>query len=395
MPLLAAGHKRTGACPTFDRPVLQRDGYLVRIPLVGGALTDDQASATAEVAASFGGAAIELTNRGNLQVRGVRLAHLDAALGALAAVGLGDPDATLVTISPFAGPAEHRLRAVLLDALRARAGAGAGAAPLSPKFVVHVDDAAGTTHARRAELALVLTTGGCRVRIAGLGEQLVTEGGAVQLAVALADICRADGPEARVADVIAAHGEAELLAALPTGPDGWVRAAARSGDPAATPGPPLGRFTAPDGSAVVLAAARFGRIGAAALAALAAGPARLRVTPWRSFAVSPVDGAAGTPRLVEQLAGLGLLVDAGDPAAQVVACTGAVGCWQTDADTLAEAERWVAAQQALPAGARVDGTVHITGCDKRCATRATVAVTFLGRTDGSGFDRLPAPGPAA
>ena len=54
MSLLEVGHKRTGACPTFDRPVLQRDGYLLRVPLVGGALTSAQAAALAEVAGSQG-----------------------------------------------------------------------------------------------------------------------------------------------------------------------------------------------------------------------------------------------------------------------------------------------------------------------------------------------------
>src|SRR4051812_13299003 len=107
MPLLAAGHKRTGACPTFDRPVLQRDGYLLRIPLVGGALTGPQAAALADIGGALGNGIIELTTRGNLQVRGLRSEVLDGALATLRAVGLGDRSAALVTISPFAGPAER------------------------------------------------------------------------------------------------------------------------------------------------------------------------------------------------------------------------------------------------------------------------------------------------
>ena len=86
MPLLAAGHKRTGACPTFDRPVLQRDGYLLRVPLIGGSLTTDQARAVAHMAATHGNALIELTNRGNLQVRGIGEGAVARSLDGLRAV---------------------------------------------------------------------------------------------------------------------------------------------------------------------------------------------------------------------------------------------------------------------------------------------------------------------
>ena len=79
-------------------------------------------------------------------------------------------------------------------------------------------------------------------------------------------------------------------------------------------------------------------------------------------------------------------------------CIGAAGCWQTEADTLVEAERVVALRASgaavagpIKAGGESDtstGTIHVTGCDKRCATRGPVATTFIGRTDGSGFDEV-------
>src|SRR5689334_15242344 len=99
MPLLAVGHKRTGACPTFERPVLQRDGLLLRIPLVGGALDPAQAAAVAAVAVEHGNGIIELTNRGNLQVRGLSDRSVAPATAALRACGLGARDAALATIS--------------------------------------------------------------------------------------------------------------------------------------------------------------------------------------------------------------------------------------------------------------------------------------------------------
>lgn len=368
MPLLATGHKRTGACPTFERPVLQRDGLLVRIPLVGGALDPVQADAIAQVASAHGNGIIELTNRGNLQVRGVRDDAVGAATALLRAHGLGDRDAALVTMSPFATPADHDLRAQVLAGLDALLADGE---PLSPKFVVHVDDASGTTAARRAEATVSLTGDGrVRVRIDGLGETVTHAPGAVALVRGLAAACRTVADDARVADVIEAHGLAWLHAVLP----GDLEAHRSTRRPVAAP-PGAGAYRAPNGDDLVLASPRFGRMDAAALAGLAALGAAIRVTPWRSIAV-PASRASG-------LAALGFIVSTDDPAAGVVTCIGAAGCWQTEADTWAEAERAVARRSRF-----APGIVHVSGCDKRCATRGPVAVTLQGRVDGSGFDEL-------
>ena len=377
MPPLATGHKRTGACPTFEHPVLQRDGLLLRVPLVGGGLAPAQAAAVAAVAEEHGSGVIELTNRGNLQVRGLREASVGPAVAALRDHGLGDGGAALVTISPFASDADHALRQQLVDAIGELLADGG---PISPKFVVHVDDAAGTTAARRSEATLTAVGSQIRVAIDALGGATTDAAGAVELVRALAAACRSVADDARVADVVDAYGLAWLHAVLPADLD-----AGPGRRPVAAP-PAAGPWRSPDGE-VLLAAARFGRLDAWALAGLAARGADLRVTPWRSFALQPpADGRTGWE---DELAELGLIVDAGDPAAGIVSCIGAAGCWQTEADTWAEAER-VAARRS--AGGRVEpGLVHVSGCDKRCATRGRVAVTFLGRVDGTGFDPLVAP----
>jgi len=370
MPLLAAGHKRTGACPTFERPVLQRDGLLLRIPLVGGALDPAQAAAVAEVASEHGSGTIELTNRGNLQVRGVRDDAIGPATARLRAHGLGGRDAALVTISPFASGADRALRHQVVDALEDLLADGA---PISPKFVVHVDDAFGTTAGRRAEATVAHEDGQVRVRIDALGETVTDGVGVIAVIRALAAACRRVADDARVADAIDACGLAWLHAVLPADLDG-LRPSRRR---AATP-PTAGPYRAPDGEDLVLASPRFGRMDPAALAGIAALGATVRVTPWRSIAVPAVDAAG--------LAALGLIVEADHPAAGVVTCIGAAGCWQSEADTWAEAERVVA--ERARRGRVEPGLVHVTGCDKRCATRGPVAVTLLGRVDGSGFDEL-------
>ncbi len=376
MQLLAVGHKRTGACPTFERPVLQRDGVLLRVPLVGGALTRDRALAVADVAATVGSDTIELTNRGNLQLRGVREGQVGVALDRLRSVGLGAPGAALVSISPFAGPREHDLRGALLAALDALLANGP---TLAPKFAVHIDDAGGWTAGRRAEAVLVAAGDDWAVRVPGIGGGTVPASEAVALVTTLAEACRAVGDQARVADVLAAG------IALPSVLSRLGRPQADPVGAVAAPGP-LGEVVGPDGHRIVVAAPVLGRLDGAALAAVAHradGP--IRVTPWRSLVLPH------RPGLTAELGALGLVVRPDHPAAGVISCVGAAGCWQTEADALAEAHRQIATRRV--AARQIDrrsspAVVHVTGCDKRCATRGPVDVTFVGRPDGRGFDEV-------
>ena len=378
MPLVAAGHKRTGACPTFDRPVLQRDGTLLRPPLAGGRLSSQAAVAIPGGGAVCGNGIIELTNRGNLQVRGLRTAAMGPITDHLRHLGLGHPDAALVTISPFANSDEHHVRARVVGALHDLLADGI---ELSPKFVVHVDDAAGTTSSRRAEAVLALTGAGVRVDIDQLGTTTTSAADAVDLVVALAEACRRVAPDARVADILQACGPGWLHAVLPADLAPLAVGSSRRGR---TPG--VGRYLGPCGERLLLAGARFGRTDAGALSALSVHHDELRITPWRSIAFTEPANPASRLLLEESLEAIGLIVDPADAAADVISCIGAAGCWQTEADTWVEAERVVASRANDPQAQR--GPIHISGCDKRCATRGPMAVTYVGRTDGSGFDQV-------
>jgi precorrin-3B synthase len=110
----------------------------------------------------------------------------------------------------------------------------------------------------------------------------------------------------------------------------------------------------------------------------------VRVTPWRAFAFSCASTTQAAAVLADA-ASIGLLTNRQDPVLGVIACIGAAGCWQTQLDTLAEAERFVANR---PADLEPGALVHVSGCDKFCVTRATVTLTLLGRTDQTGFDAL-------
>lgn len=370
---VAPGHRRTGACPTFDHPVEQRDGVLVRVPLVGGHVDGAQLVALAR-AARRGTDVVELTNRGNLQLRGFAAEAAVSVLDDLRGAGLGDPAAARVTVSPFSD-AYVALRPSLVAAL---AAVERGDGPrLAPKFVVHIDDVDGRTSDRRAEVSLCPSGGRWRVRVDQIG---VAEMGASDVLAVVADVamlCRGLGGDARVGDAVAAVGRDAVASTEALGRFRWNAALA---DVAVAP-PEVG--CAGDGRAVV--GARFGRTNAAGLEALASLVttgivASCRVTPWRTVLVN---APARRAEVASVCRSAGWLVDATDPAVGIVACIGVKGCFQSSLDTLAEAE----AQVRLRAGG-AHGTVHVSGCDKRCATRGPVDVTLLGRSDGSGFDRI-------
>ncbi|NER66793.1 precorrin-3B synthase, partial [Pseudomonas sp. MAFF212427] len=85
---LPAPALRPSACPGLWRIVQALDGGISRIKLDAGTLSAAQAEAVAEAAQRFAGGVIEVTNRSNLQIRGIGSDHagliaclLDAGLG--------------------------------------------------------------------------------------------------------------------------------------------------------------------------------------------------------------------------------------------------------------------------------------------------------------------------
>ncbi|MBV9578631.1 MAG: hypothetical protein JO057_08590 [Chloroflexi bacterium] len=363
MASIPTGHRRTGLCPTFARPSRQRDGLLLRVPLVGGALPHEHIDVLAAVSGAFGTGVVELTNRGNLQLRGFGDAHIQDVLARCRAVGLGEVGASLVTVSPFAGTAEHRLRGRLVEVLETIDG-------LSEKFVVHVDDAEGSTAGRLADATLTLEAQDrCALAVRGWGSARLSVSRAVDIVGEVAAACAASGPFTRA-------NELEPLSSIK-----WRPTPVQPERPLS-----LGVADRVDG-VVAVAGARLGRLAVPQLATLGDIQRRFelppaRVTPWRSVAFVCTDASQGAA-VLEHAAQAGLLTDPADPMASVITCIGRQGCWQTQLDTFAQVEQLLA---AWPSDLQPGDLVHVSGCDKSCATRAPVARTLMGRSDSSGFD---------
>ncbi len=99
------------ACPGALQVHQAADGALARIRLPGGMISAGQLSALAVAATRFGSPAMELTSRGNVQIRG--LTDPGALADAVAAAGL------------LPSPSHERVRNVVASPLTGRSGGNA------------------------------------------------------------------------------------------------------------------------------------------------------------------------------------------------------------------------------------------------------------------------------
>ncbi|WP_081737529.1 MULTISPECIES: precorrin-3B synthase [Pseudomonas] len=382
---------RPSACPGLLRIVPARDGGLCRVKLPGGRLTAAQARAIAAASARWASGVLELTNRANLQLRGVRADGAAALVAELQAAGLGpaDPaadDVRNLLLSPSAGRDPQQLRDVrpLAAELLALLEGDRRLHGLSAKFALQLDG--GEALARldhphdvwlsaRAEgyvLGLAGTPLDIPVGLIAPGQEVATVARLLHRFLDLA------GPEQhRMRQLLAQRTLAELLAELdllPVPPS--LRAPA---DAALRLGSHQQRQA---GLHWIGAQPALGRLPAKSLATVADlaehhGNGDLHLTPWQGLLLPdvPVDQA---PELLAALAALELTTDPAAPLGRLVACTGSQGCAKGQADTKGDALRLA---EQLPA----DVEVHLSGCPRSCALAGqaphTLLAVALGRYD--------------
>lgn len=358
-----AHRRRTDdACPGVLRLHTAADGPLARIRLPGGVLRPDQLDALATAAETNGDGSIEITSRGNVQLRGVRDAD------ALAAV-LADADllpaprhdrVRNILASPHSGRiGGHTDVRALVDDLHTALTGRDSTAELPGRVLFALDDGSGDLSHRRADFgahfvdadrAAILIDGadtGVRVRRDRVADVLV------DLAETFARI----------------RGDAWRVRDLPDGGAGLAAAAGLTPDPDAAPpvnlpGAPtsIGWFDQDDGAVTLAAATPLGVLPARTAHFLAAIDRPIVLTPDRFILVTDLDeGTAET--VVRVLAPMGLIFDAASPWAEVTSCTGAPGCEHARADVrgdLIDAVR----EDALPTA----GKQHWVGCERACGT---------------------------
>jgi precorrin-3B synthase len=333
------------------------DGLLARVKPPLGTLSAAQAHLLADAATHFSSGVIELTNRANLQIRGLRDPAGFAAH--IAAHGLASPDPAAerrrnVISSPLAGcdPGVASASSALAEAVARMLTDDTSLAALPGKFGIIVDGG-GALPVSQAPGDIRLQLRGDEMRVSLDGDPAacaVTDGVAAIRHLIAAFL--AFGPTKRMRDLPAAR----VFAAAALVPDRIVW-----DGPLARPVGPL-----PGASGIGVA---FGQMDAAALHTLADcaerhGDGTLRLTPWRGVVLP---GLRAAPDLPE-----GLIADPEDPVLSIAACAGAPACPRATVATRRDAA-WLARSGAL-----AGGSVHVSGCAKGCAHPRPADVTLVG-----------------
>ncbi|MCX5375125.1 precorrin-3B synthase [Streptomyces sp. NBC_00091] len=392
--------ERGDACPGALRLHAADDGYLARVRIPGGLLTAAQASVLGLAADRFGDGHLELTSRGNVQLRGLA----DDCGAALAQL--------LTSAGLLPAPSHERVRNIVATPMSGILSAGrphvtpwvgeldrllcasARAAALSGRFLFALDDGRGDVAALDPDVTVLgRSDGRALVRLgAGADAVEVAQADAPRAALLAAeyflDSADTAGTRAwRVAELPAEHAldagefavrlDAAGIAATRVPEVAWPYAPPPEpwgpGIGNTTPLcvlPPLGRLSTDQWRLLVQVADRGG--------------SGLRITPWRTVILPsaatrrPIDGYA-------RIQAAGLVVAPDSPWQSVTACTGRPGCAKSLADVRADA-RAVVQETAgeLP--------VHWSGCERRCGhPRGTAWVDLVATPHGYELDARPTP----
>ncbi len=386
---------RPSACPGLLRIVQALDGGICRIKLDGGSISADQADAVAAAAEAFASGAIEATNRGNLQIRGIG-AQSAALIARLLAAGLGPKNAAgddvrNLMLSPAAGIDRQMLvdtrplAGQILDTLQSHPRFH----ELSAKFAVQLDGGEAlamlehphdlwlSAFERDGEILWAFGLAGCPIdRPLGAVTQDNAHALVVDVLELFLDLARPE--QTRMRHLLDELPRLAFLESLrervslkaisnwqrPTSADALHIGAHQQN----TQGrcyvgavPPLGRLD----PAMLRGAAQLAR---------QSGDGSLRFTPWQSLLLPNVT-ATDTDNVLEQLRALGLLTTEAEPLARLIACTGADGCGKGLADTKQDARQLA---PLLPAGL----SVHLSGCSRSCAAAHCAPATLLAVAPG-------------
>ena len=355
-------------CPGVLRLIEAADGHLARVRLPGGLVTAGQLRVLARLAGELGDGRVELTSRGNVQLRalaagaGTRLTDELTAAGLLPSL---DHDRVRnVLASPLggliAGSADLTSVVAALDAglcQRSRL------AKLSGRFLFAIDDGSGDVAALGADVVAVVRTDGSSVNGLAVARGDVA---AIMLAFAEAflDESGAKGSTAwRIADM---PGGEDRVRAIVAGRFGLTAARGLAAPV------PSARPVGITGSHVVLLAP-LGRLSVRQVSWLAerARGRAARVTPWRSVVLPDQADAA---RVLREAARFGFGVDASSPWLRVTACAGRPGCSSALADVQADAAGFAARWP--------DRIVHVSGCARHCGRPAATEIAVTATSEG-------------
>lgn len=337
---LPVNHQVPDRCPGALRPFVSGDGSMIRVRRPGGRVRVRQLVELLDVTRRHSGAdLIQLTSRGNLQLRGLPDPLPEDLVNDLRG-WLPSPEHELVR-NLLASPLDDAAHAMIAD-VDTRLCADPDLAGLPGRFLAAIDTR-GDVIGEPFDLAWAAdhtdpTTGWLHLGGHGLARRVRAEDVAETL-VQVARVFQGARAQATKRGDAAPWHVREVDPAV-FGVD-WEPHPAPSGAPL-----PCGSLD--DGR--VVAGVPLGFLTSSLIDVLRGlgADTEVIVTPWRQLVMPESPG----------LAAAGFIVNATDPWASISACAGAPSCRRTEADTIGHA------QQLAESG--VGEPVHVVGCDRCC-----------------------------
>ena len=375
-----------GWCPTLLSPMQSGDGWLARVKPSAGVLSAAAARLIADAARRHGNGHIDLTSRGNLQIRGLNPRSAEDFAETIIGAGLANTNPLLESVrnvianplGPDDSSAAFDSHAVARDiesmlaeepvlwALPSKFGIlvdGGGALPLA--------DITADIMVRSGEGATAVHLDGGTLAAFCAPSSLTEAAKAFALAFLRLSAQRSEKPRRTRALVMAVgeeaiFAEAGLIAHAPSGlgseaklPIGFISLGYRSRS-AFGVGLPFGRIEADALNALADISERYG-------------DGHVRTTPWRALLLTGI-AAGDEDSLRDEVTALGLITDPADPRLNIFAFVGAPDCMSAGVDA-----RGDAARLATIIGAGHNDMLHVSGCSKSCAHRGPASLTLVGR----------------
>ncbi len=341
----------TDACPGALQVHQAADGAMARVRLPGGMISAAQLATLADVSTRWGSGTLELTARGNAQVRGIT--DVEAVGEALSQAGLL-PSATHervrnIVASPLSGRVGENVDVRdWVGELDAAICAEPRLAELGGRFWFSLDDGRADVSGLGADVGVRWCDDDCALLLAGRDTGVrVAAGEVISTLVGVAiRFLEIRGKAWRVNEldeirelVPGAELSAESFPSLTRAPVGWL--------------PQV------DGRVMLGAAVPLGVLPARVAEYLAAVEAPVVITPWRSVLLCDLSEEVADVAL-RVLPPLGLVFDENSPWLSISACTGSPGCAKSAADVRADAA------DALNEGSGTHR--HFVGCERACGS---------------------------
>ncbi|SHE89146.1 precorrin-3B synthase [Kaistia soli DSM 19436] len=373
---------RRNACPSLAVPMRTGDGFLARLPPLAEALTPHQLASIAAAARRRGNGLVEISKRGNVQIRGLASPDTAGLSDDLAAAGLNLSEGLPVSSDPLAWLAPAGIDpAPIIAKLHAGLAERDLVARLAPKVALLLDMGTPTAPASvAADLRLAYRADGVHLGLGGTHQSalwigFVAPDEAVAAALDVLAALAAHGPDARLAGSGQLWDLQPVLASLPT----LRPATAPVMHPSqASVGPIAGLALPAAGIAFPFGQAEAEALEQLAATALAAGIVAFAPAPERALLFAgPHTAVAAT---VRHAAALGFITDPADPRRFLSACIGSAGC-----ATGRFPARALATAAATSLERLLDGSleIHFSGCGKGCAHPDPAAFTLSGIDKGA------------